>query len=176
MRKRCVTMRKITARDYLRIMRENYGTINYCAETCGFKSSDFGNIEAGVENDIRVIANTFFLFSRRFGLNYYELMMMEAKFQLGDEPPKTKPKATVSFAELLKKTRTQAGISQAKLADTICCTKFTVYTWESGEKLPDLEMLERICYALKVPVDFFDAVYKAERFQPRTPRERKKKE
>ncbi len=113
-------MRKITARDYLRIMRENYGTISYCAETCGFKASDLGNIEAGVENDIRVIANTFFLFSRRFGLNYYELMMMEAKFQLGDEPPKTKPEATVSFAELLKKTRTQAGISQAKLADTIC--------------------------------------------------------
>jgi transcriptional regulator with XRE-family HTH domain len=50
-----------------------------------------------------------------------------------------------------------------------------VYTWECGDNIPDLEMLERICYALKVPADFFDAVYKAERFKPRTPRERKKK-
>lgn len=177
MKKRCVTMKKIIARDYLRTIRENYGTSYYCASTSGFAESDLANIEAGVEDDISVIANAFFLFSRRFGLNYYELMMREAKFQIEKNEPKPKPNnKVISFAELLKKTRKQEGLSLSKLADICCCSKFAVCNWENGEKLPDPDMLARICYALKVPDDFFDSVYKAERFQPRNPNKGGKKE
>lgn len=57
---------------------------------------------------------------------------------------------TMLFAEILKRLRTEKGLSQRDLAEQIYVTRSTVARWENGSRLPDAEMLSRLCRCLDV--------------------------
>lgn len=48
------------------------------------------------------------------------------------------------FAETLKKLRTEKGISQRELAESLFVTRPTVVRWENGSRLPDALMISRL--------------------------------
>ena len=170
-------VKKIFKRDYFRKLRGEYSSgLSSLGEMINYPAHIIGNIENGTENDIRVISEMFFLFSRRFGIAYYDLMLMEAKFQLETANIITaddNSENTVSFAELLKMIRTQQDISQGKLADECGVSKNLVSQWERSISLPALDMLSRICYILKLPDGFFDAAIKKSRKELSEERKRK---
>lgn len=58
----------------------------------------------------------------------------------------------MTFAETLKKIRTQQGFSQQSLAKKAGVSQTAVYNWERGERKPKLEQLRRIAAALNVTI------------------------
>ena len=60
---------------------------------------------------------------------------------------------SIHFGETLKKLRTQKGLSQQELADTVFVTRSTVARWESGSRMPDSRMLPLLASSLGVNVD-----------------------
>ena len=57
-----------------------------------------------------------------------------------------------TFANTLKKLRTEKGFSQQALADKMFVTQSTVARWESGSRLPDAVMTNRLATILGVDV------------------------
>lgn len=57
-----------------------------------------------------------------------------------------------SFANTLKRIRTEKGLSQKALADKMFVTQSTVARWESGTRLPDAVMTNRLATILGVDV------------------------
>ena len=60
---------------------------------------------------------------------------------------------SIHFGETLKKLRTQKGLSQQELADTVFVTRSTVARWENGSRMPDARMLPLLAGSLGVNVD-----------------------
>ena len=58
-----------------------------------------------------------------------------------------------SFSKTLKKLRTERGLSQGALADSLFVTRPTVARWESGTRLPDAIMIKRLSEVLGVDVN-----------------------
>lgn len=56
------------------------------------------------------------------------------------------------FAENLKKLRKARGLTQTVLAEELGTTKGTVSVWERGVRIPDMEVLQRICRVFQVGV------------------------
>lgn len=56
------------------------------------------------------------------------------------------------FAEILKKLRTEKGLSQKDLAERVYVARSTVAKWENGSRLPDVAMLSRLSACLDVDV------------------------
>ena len=54
----------------------------------------------------------------------------------------------VIFAEVLKKLRTEKGLSQRELAERLFVTRSTVARWENGSRLPDASMISRLSRCL----------------------------
>ena len=52
------------------------------------------------------------------------------------------------FANTLKKLRTEKGLSQQELADSLYVTRSTIARWENGSRLPDTAMISKIADAL----------------------------
>ena len=59
-----------------------------------------------------------------------------------------------SFAKLLRKIRTDKGLSQRELADKICVTRSAITHWENGSRMPDADTIARLCQFLDVNLDF----------------------
>ena len=57
-----------------------------------------------------------------------------------------------TFANVLRKIRTEKGFSQQALADKMFVTQSTVARWESGTRLPDAVMTNRLATILGVDV------------------------
>ncbi len=57
------------------------------------------------------------------------------------------------FAEILKKLRTEKGLSQRDLAGQVFVTRSTVTRWENGNRLPDAAMISRLSKCLDVDVN-----------------------
>ena len=57
-----------------------------------------------------------------------------------------------TFANTLKKLRTEKGFSQQTLADKMFVTQSTVARWENGSRLPDAVMTTRLATVLGVDV------------------------
>lgn len=57
------------------------------------------------------------------------------------------------FAEILKKLRTEKGLSQRDLAGQVFVTRSTVTRWENGNRLPDAAMISRLSQCLDVDVN-----------------------
>ncbi len=57
-----------------------------------------------------------------------------------------------SFAEILKRLRTEKGITQQQLASMMYITRSSISRWESGQRIPDLELLSRLAKCLGVEV------------------------
>lgn len=57
-----------------------------------------------------------------------------------------------TFANVLRKIRTEKGFSQQTLADKMFVTQSTVARWESGSRLPDAVMTTRLATILGVDV------------------------
>ena len=57
-----------------------------------------------------------------------------------------------TFANVLRKIRTEKGFSQQTLADKMFVTQSTVARWESGSRLPDAVMTNRLATILGVDV------------------------
>ena len=63
------------------------------------------------------------------------------------------------FAEILKKLRTEKGLSQRELAEKMYVTRTAITKWESGNRLPDAAMIKRLSEVLGVDVNtLFSAV------------------
>ena len=56
------------------------------------------------------------------------------------------------FAETLKMLRTKKGISQRELAEQMYVNRSTITRWESGTRLPDVEMISRLSQCLGIDV------------------------
>ena len=59
----------------------------------------------------------------------------------------------MAFAEILKKLRTEKGLSQREMAEQIYVTRPTVARWENGSRLPDAVMISRLSKCLDVDVN-----------------------
>ena len=57
-----------------------------------------------------------------------------------------------TFANVLRKIRTEKGLSQQALADKLFVTQSTVARWENGTRLPDAVMTTRLATILGVDV------------------------
>ena len=57
------------------------------------------------------------------------------------------------FAEILKKLRTEKGLSQRDLAGQVFVTRSTVTRWENGNRLSDAAMISRLSKCLDVDVN-----------------------
>jgi len=57
-----------------------------------------------------------------------------------------------SFAENLKKLRSEKGITQQQLASMMYITRSSISRWESGQRIPDLVLLPRLARCLGVDV------------------------
>ena len=57
------------------------------------------------------------------------------------------------FAEMLKKLRSEKGLSQRELAERIFVTRSTVARWEGGSRLPDAAMISRLSEVLDASID-----------------------
>ncbi len=69
------------------------------------------------------------------------------------------------FGTLLKKLRIQNNLTAQQLADRLYVSQPTVTRWETGERLPDIQMLPRLAECLGVePADLLDTL---------TPKDRK---
>ncbi len=58
--------------------------------------------------------------------------------------------ANNSFGSLLKKLRTEKNMTARQLADLLYVSQPTVTRWETGERLPDINMLPRLAECLGV--------------------------
>jgi transcriptional regulator with XRE-family HTH domain len=58
-----------------------------------------------------------------------------------------------TFANTLKRIRTEKGLSQQTLADKMFVTQSTVARWENGSRLPDTVMTTRLATVLGVDVN-----------------------
>lgn len=56
---------------------------------------------------------------------------------------------------LLRQIRTEAGITQAELADRLGVPQSVVSKYESGERRLDILELRQVCLALKLPLGDF---------------------
>ena len=56
----------------------------------------------------------------------------------------------ILFADILKKLRTEKGLTQQELADKINITRSAVAQWENGNRMPDAAMISRLAEALGV--------------------------
>lgn len=57
------------------------------------------------------------------------------------------------FAETLRALRVEKGYSQQQLADKIVVNRSTVAKWESGSRLPDIDMIHHLANALNSDVN-----------------------
>ena len=57
------------------------------------------------------------------------------------------------FAEILKKLRTEKGLSQRELSEKIYVTRTAITKWESGNRLPDAAMIKRLSEVLGADVN-----------------------
>lgn len=57
------------------------------------------------------------------------------------------------FSETLRNLRMEAGLSQQELAEKMYVTRSTVVRWETGSRLPDVEMIYRLSAALGVDIN-----------------------
>ena len=73
---------------------------------------------------------------------------------IGAEPSETLAHAfsEESFAERLKISRKQSGISQNELADALAVSRQSVSKWESGKAEPDLEHLVMLTSLIQTPL------------------------
>ena len=67
----------------------------------------------------------------------------------------------MKVAELIKKYRKQAGLTQEELAKKTNCATITIYQYESGKRMPTFANLQKIADALNVDLlDLIDAAEK----------------
>lgn len=67
------------------------------------------------------------------------------------------------FADALRALRVEKGYSQQQLADKIVVNRSTIAKWESGSRLPDLDMIHHLANALNVDVSILlNAVLESE--------------
>ena len=59
----------------------------------------------------------------------------------------------VIFSEILKKLRSEKGLSQRELAERLFVTRSTVARWENGSRLPDTLMISRLSQCLGTDVN-----------------------
>lgn len=57
------------------------------------------------------------------------------------------------FAEILKKLRTEKGLSQRELAERMYVTRTAITKWENGNRLPDAAMIKRLSEVLGTDVN-----------------------
>lgn len=60
----------------------------------------------------------------------------------------------MNFGERLKEIRSKRGLSQARLADELGCSKSAISMYENGSRLPDFEMLEMLADFFNVDTDY----------------------
>ncbi len=59
----------------------------------------------------------------------------------------------MSFAETLRRIRTEKGLTQQQLADLLYVDRTTIVKWENGSRMPDAWLLSRISKSLGVELD-----------------------
>ena len=57
------------------------------------------------------------------------------------------------FADILKKLRTEKGLSQRELSERIYVTRTAITKWENGSRLPDVAMIKRLSEVLDADVN-----------------------
>ena len=73
-----------------------------------------------------------------------------------------------SFADTLKKIRTEQGLSQQQLADKLFVDRSSVANWESGRRVPNAMLITRIAESLSVDIGMLmTSVNEEEEAKPR---------
>lgn len=60
----------------------------------------------------------------------------------------------MKFSERLRELRERRGLSQARLADEIGCSKSAISMYENGTRTPDFELLETFADLFNVDIDY----------------------
>ena len=60
----------------------------------------------------------------------------------------------IRIGEKIRRVRTQKGMSQARLGESLSVSQDTGSLWETGKSLPDIETLVRICAIFDVTSDY----------------------
>lgn len=60
----------------------------------------------------------------------------------------------MKFAERLREAREKRGLSQARLADEIGCSKSAISMYENGTRTPDFETMEAIADLFNLDIDY----------------------
>ena len=58
-----------------------------------------------------------------------------------------------AFGEVLRRQRTDRGLSQQQLADSLFVDRSSIARWENGKRVPDLTVLARLAEALGVELE-----------------------
>lgn len=58
------------------------------------------------------------------------------------------------LSDKIKELRKQHGIYQKDLADALSVSKSTVAMWETGKRMPDIDMLKCIASYFKISIDY----------------------
>ena len=58
------------------------------------------------------------------------------------------------FSDNLKSVREKSGISQAALAKVLNVSQGTIGNWETGKRVPDIDMLKQISHYFGISVDY----------------------
>ena len=60
----------------------------------------------------------------------------------------------LEFGERLKYLRKQKGLKQSQLATRLCVTRSLISAYETGVKLPSIDMIIKLAYSFHVSTDF----------------------
>ena len=66
-------------------------------------------------------------------------------------------RGVTSFAERLQELRAERGLTQAQLADVLKLDRSAVSHWESGRRMPDAHLLQRLASLFEVSLDYLCA-------------------
>lgn len=58
------------------------------------------------------------------------------------------------FQQRVKEIRIERGLTQVELAAIVQTTNDSIYSWEKGRSQPSVEMIRRLCVALRVSADY----------------------
>ncbi len=70
---------------------------------------------------------------------------------------------SLHFSKILKKLRTEKGLSQRELADKMYVTRSTIARWENDSRLPDVAMITRLSKCLDEDINtLLNAAYESD--------------
>lgn len=146
-------------RTYLESLRTRLGySQSDLAKAAGITITDYNHLESGEVKTIKKIVSLFMRISPVFSISIYDLMCLEADYQLYVKYDNTDliDDDTPELHAAIKYQRIKSGYTLTSLAANIGVSKQFLSRIEKGQTIPNAKILELICKFLGLPDHFFD--------------------